>query len=451
MKASNLDLIVAMGLMLFIILGFYNFIGFILINILIIILLFNSNKSTVGVFLIWILFKSSALWSQIFGIPKAGLLCVIIALICFYSDKFNHRINIKKSFFSFLPIFLIFLCFFLLGPMHSYSYEKLIYIFYQGILSLIGFVILLNNPKINFLRISLLLLLTTFLNYIFVAISTNWSGVESLLDFGSLRSYYKTDYFELDGEMLINYQYIGLLGVLSFSFLLNLIPNKKSNKKNDIFFFVSIIISIFLVLYSGSRQSLYSLPIIYLIFLIINNRKSIMKRGILLFFGSIVSFFIISAISGNEESNLGLSEGTEIIEMVNRPNELLHAFILIDNSPWFGHGLGGFSEDTERYYPHNIFLEILSETGFLGLLLLLLYLTVFLFGKNFSLYQIANSGFLIFPVFLAIFTRANLSSDLIENISVLSFIIAWGSLRVLNNNNNNNNNNKNNSISNNKL
>jgi hypothetical protein len=205
--------------------------------------------------------------------------------------------------------------------MHSYSYEKLIYIFYQGILSLIGFVILLNNPKINFLRISLLLLLTTFLNYIFVAISTNWSGVESLLDFGSLRSYYKTDYFELDGEMLINYQYIGLLGVLSFSFLLNLIPDKKSYKKNDIFFFVSIIISIFLVLYSGSRQSLYSLPIIYLIFLIINNRKSIMKRGILLFFGSIVSFFIISAISGNEESNLGLSEGTEIIEMVNRPNE----------------------------------------------------------------------------------------------------------------------------------
>ena len=61
MKASNLDLIVAMGLMLFIILGFYNFIGFILINILIIILLFNSNKSTAGVFLIWILFNNGVI------------------------------------------------------------------------------------------------------------------------------------------------------------------------------------------------------------------------------------------------------------------------------------------------------------------------------------------------------------------------------------------------------
>lgn len=445
MKASNLDLIVAIGLMLFIILGFYSFIGFILISILIIILLFNSDKSTVGVFLIWILFNSSVIWNQILGIPKAGFLCVFIALVCFYSDRFYRRINFKKSFFAFLPIFLIFLFFFLTGPMHSYSYEKLIYIFYQGILSLIAFVFLLNKPKINFLRISLLLSLTAFHNYIFVAIMTSWTGAESLLDFGSLRSYYKTNYFELDGEMLINYQSIGLLGVLSFSFLLNFIPNKSSYKKNDIFFFVSIIISLLIVLYSGSRQSLYSLPIIYLIFLIINNRKSIMKRVIVLAFGSIVVFFTINFILDAKDSVYGLSKGTEIIEMVNRPYELSHAFILIDNSPWFGHGLGGFSKDTERYYPHNIFLEILSETGFLGLLLLILYLTVFLFGKNFSLYQIANSGFLIFPVFLAIFTRANLSSDLIENISVLSFIIAWGGLRVLNNNNNKN------SISNNKL
>lgn len=434
MKASNIDIIIASILLCIIALGFFSFFTFIITILLTLILFFNSDRSTVGVFLIWIFFKTSGLWGNVLNIPKPGLITFLIALLCFYFVKFNYKINFRKSLSQLIPIFLLFLTFFFYGPMHSYSIEKIFYIIYKGVFYLIAFLLLILNPKINYPRLSLLLLISAFQYYSYITIYTGWTGPEHLFDFGTLRSYYTLNWFELD-EQTINYQEIGLLGVISFSFIINLIPTKNSLKKNNYFFFLILLSILFVVLYSGSRQSVYSFPIIFVSFLLFDKKISRnSKKWSLIIFIILCSFFIFSEFNNNE-SNLTLSEGNTIIEKINRPNEMLHAFYLIQSKPLLGHGLGGFTPfyNNTRYYPHNIILELLSETGFLGFTILLVYFFVFLRINKVSLSNRSNSGFLIFPVFLALFIRANLSSDLMETIYVFSFLIGWGSLYHFNN------------------
>lgn len=430
MKATNLDLAIVLLLLLLISFGLYSVEYFFLTSLLIGLVLYKANPSTSGVYLIWFFFNASGLWSDVYKIPKAGLLTFLLALAFLYVSEFNHKINFKKHICKFLPVAAIFIFFYSLGPMHSYSTEKMIYIIYKGIFFIICFLVLLLNPHVNYIKIIVLVLLSVFQYYSYMHITLNWSGPDFFSDFGSYRRFFTSGSAKLR-DKLINYQEIGLLAVIVFSFLLNLIPNKRTIKKNDIFFYLGIVTCLLIILYSGSRQSLYSLPIIYLMHLFFDRKVSSKAVFINAIIGVVLASVLFLTILNHTNSVFKEEEGNTIAEKIHRPKEILDALQLIQSSPLLGHGLGGFasSYDNERYYPHNIFLELLCETGFIGTLILFVYLILLLKNNQVSLKDRANSGFLVVPIFTALFMRANLSSDLIETVYVFSFLIAWSSLK----------------------
>ncbi|KIC01411.1 hypothetical protein OA88_14080 [Flavobacterium sp. JRM] len=434
MKVTDLDLTIVLSLLLLISFGLFGMEYFLLSSALIILVLFKANPSTAGVFLIWFFFNISGLWGTIFNIPKTGFIIFLLALGCFYVSEYNHKINFKEAFFKFLPIVFLFFIFFILGPMHSYSMEKMIYIVYKGFFFIICFLVLLLNPHINFIKITVLILLAVFQYYSYMQITLNWSGPDFFTDFGSYRRFFVSNSGKLK-DKLINYQEIGLLAVIAFGFLLNFIPSKKTLKKNDIFFYSTMAICLLVILYSGSRQSLYSLPIIYFIHLFFNekvNKIMLIRNSII---GCLAVFLFLFTELNNKDSVFKESSGNTIAEQINRPEEILHAFELIKSKPLLGSGLGGFatSYNNNRYYPHNIFLELLSEIGFVGTLILLLYIITILRKKQVSIKGHAYSGFMIMPIFTALFIRANLSSDLIETVCIFSFLIAWSAMNNFNN------------------
>ncbi len=55
----------------------------------------------------------------------------------------------------------------------------------------------------------------------------------------------------------------------------------------------------------------------------------------------------------------------------NRDNLFLAALGMIEEHPLLGHGLSGWGNTWDQPYPHNLFLEVTVEGGFVGLLLLL--------------------------------------------------------------------------------
>lgn len=89
-----------------------------------------------------------------------------------------------------------------------------------------------------------------------------------------------------------------------------------------------------------------------------------------------------------------------------------------------GSGLGGYSTDGKRLYPHNIILEILFELGFVGSLLIYIpLLAPFLYGHRLPFS--ATNQYAILPV-AAFGIRAMASGDLTGSIEFISALVLLG-------------------------
>jgi len=431
-KATKFDIVIVLIILVLLSLGLFGLPFFMLASAAMIFILLTIDKSTTGVFLIWFFFNLATIWSAIYKINISGLIAYGLALICFYSVNYNHKIKFRKHIAVFIPICFLFFVFYCLGPMHSYSNEKMIFIIYKGIFFSICFIVLILNPKINYIKLIVLILLSTYQYYSYTNIELNWEGPSNFLDFGSYRIFYLGAFDKMQ-DQLINYQEIGLSSVIAFSFVLNLMPSNKSSKLNNLFFYLGIIASILIVLYSGSRQSLYSLPIVFFMYLFFEKRINRKKTLQYLIISIVVIFFFIDFVY-DDQSVFKAGDGDTIAEKIHRPYEIIHALDLITQKPLLGHGLGGFTPfyNNQRYYPHNIFLELICEVGIIGTLILITYLIMQLRMNKVVLSQKAKSKFLLLPVFMALLMRANLSSDLTETVYVFSFLIAWISLNNFN-------------------
>jgi O-antigen ligase len=431
-KATKFDIVIVLIILVLLSLGLFGLPFFMLTSAVMIFILLTIDKSTTGVFLIWFFFNLLTIWTSIYKINISGLIAYGLALICFYSASYNHKIKFSKHIALFLPICFLFFIFYCLGPMHSYSNDKMIFIIYKGIFFIICFIVLIVNPNINYIKLIVLILLSVYQYYSYTNIQLNWEGPLNFLDFGSYRIFYLSALDKME-DQLINYQEIGLSSVIAFAFLLNLMPTNKSLKLNNVFFYLGIVASVLFVLYSGSRQSLYSLPIIFFVYLFFEKRID-KKKTIQYLVISILAIFFFVDFVYDDKSVFKASDGDTLAEKIHRPFEIIHAADLIVQKPLLGHGLGGFTPyyNNQRYYPHNIFLELICETGIIGTLILIVYLISQMRMNKVLLSQKAKAKFLLFPVFIALLMRANLSSDLTETVYVFSFLIAWISLNNYN-------------------
>ena len=133
----------------------------------------------------------------------------------------------------------------------------------------------------------------------------------------------------------------------------------------------------------------------------------------------VCSLFLITLFSVKSEAiNASLSAANST-EFFNRDYAYnMDRIAAVDT--FLGLGLGGYSMYGERAYPHNIFIELYGETGMFGIVFIFFVLFVVWIRNPFSLNRISSSKFyMMIPIFVYLI-RAMISSDLCENIIVIT-------------------------------
>ncbi len=354
---------------------------------------------------------------RIYSIPIPGAaIATLLGIILVWDQILIIIKQHSKSFIYLLLISSVFVISYFYGPQNEYSMEKLGGIFYTGFSTLIVFLVFVRKPNVHNRDIAQLLLLTG-VTYIALSIDFfNYSSPQSLFDF----NFFRDSSIELkrEGAAQMVYHTPALASMYGLAFLLSAIKTKTLNK---LYLALFIVTSFLIILISGARQGIIGFAIIILVWHYLNNKQKKLYFTVFSIAFLTVLFIILSAISTDHIEKMLTSDTIE--GSLNRNYD--RAFDIIKEKPLFGEGLGGYPDESygKNRYPHNIILEILSEAGFLGLLLC--FLVVYNYLKRIKIlnYVTANNSkyFLLFTAFAI---RTMVSEDLGANIVFFSLIFA---------------------------
>jgi len=343
------------------------------------------------------------------GIPYIGGIALIILLAIMVCEE-----NVRKIFLKLLIPLCIILTLLSLtiiyAPDLTSAKAKYLSISTNMLISAIIISYLFANfRKINTLNVSLgLITIIVFaLNYSIELFT--FTTPNGIFDFGYFRLSQN-----LDENGILNYQTFGLYLNISLAFLLS-----HSDITNKFKLTLSLFILI-LILYLGARQSMIGFIFIFSIFQFNPTKKAKSISVIIISFTLLISTIIWILSNSDIEIFSSLVKSDDIVEASGRKFLYLEAIDLFKNNPLIGVGIGGFSWDgIFGAYPHNIILEILSEFGLIGSLIIY-YITVFykLKLKNSLLKE--NMLFKIYYAFMAaLLSRALFTGSLGTNAELI--------------------------------
>jgi O-antigen ligase len=215
------------------------------------------------------------------------------------------------------------------------------------------------------------------------------------------------------------------------------IHNESGVKKYFHFFisFILVILQFFLLQRGPFYSTMLTLGLAWVI--LSQNRQKITKLVIV----SLAFLLIYNLISN-------IIPRYQFANIVNDPRTLLidHAWNLWLENPIFGVGLGGYPVGLSLFgvhhaigsdaYPHNIFLEFLSEGGLIGLSLFLSFLFIIVVKlKSILVINSDSTSFLLLLLFIFSILNAQVSSDITGNNLIWivgSLIIAYPRLVKIN-------------------
>lgn len=162
-----------------------------------------------------------------------------------------------------------------------------------------------------------------------------------------------------------------------------------------LFFFIQLV-------WTESKGPLFALLFILLLY----NRRNIiffMKKYYYMVIPAILLLFYLNYNASQINSGvLEIRQFNTIIQMLENPQRFIseegagsigsrinlynEAVCYFSKEPLIGQGFGSFPELTKSHhnYPHNVFLEVLMETGILGLLLFVFVLFVLIYDNSFK-------------------------------------------------------------------
>lgn len=221
----------------------------------------------------------------------------------------------------------------------------------------------------------------------------------------------------------------GLLGPITFGWLngmtfLMVILKRKKNFKDfllAIFFFL-------MVLWTGSKGPLFATFLICLFFTRRIFGKKLKTKILILIFLAAASIFIykfkediraVDSLISLAENPKEYSQGEGSGSIGSREKLISISLEIFKSNPVTGVGFGGWKveSNTTHKYPHNVVFELLSETGIIGLLLII-FLTIkvykngifgiigiygvitLLFSGDFSYFRYALFAFLLGHLFI---------------------------------------------------
>lgn len=375
----------------------------------------------------------------IIGSFSLNVVIIIFSLIFFFLIL-NRKIDFDLKFYFFFIFFFIFILVnTLLSDFSTYSFYKftsyLRFSFFT--FSLIFFLFYCSNKQLKiitffFTSIILFVIIDTFIQFLFN---------EDLFGF---KVDYNKAYGRLSGpfgdEFIVG-SYLLVFGFINYFLVKKIFIN---NIYIDIFYLTLLPIIIFL---TGERSAFLSC-LIFLFLLLILNRKERIKIFLCIFI-VFISIFIITknfqplkdrySLTVIAQTYLDLEESTNYFQKENEKNEkkenltikddLINKKNLILSTLWFKHFNGAIEIFKNNYYfgsgfktyryacikiddkksknvvctthPHNIYFELLSDTGIIGFFIFLIFLfkICFDFFRNKLFYKFQSN--IIFSLMLS--------------------------------------------------
>ena len=352
-------------------------------------------------------------------INLATLVCFIVFIIKY--KEVQIYINQLNYLFYFLLLFWFTLIISTLINDHK-DFELILksisYIRFIVLPFVIAYMITKVNKKKFILFINLLIILLIFDIFFQFIFKFDILGYH-LKDLGNARQDRISGFF---GDELVAGSYLSLFGFLSL-FLISE-TNFFKNKKYLYFIYLSILISAIII--TGDRVSIILIFGIFLFNLVFN--KMLRKYFLFLFF---IFFFISALLIKNSEklsyryidniyaiAKIDNINKLSIVNFLNTPwvSHYLVSIEMIKENPVLGFGNKGFrkycpehihKEKLSSYkhkctnHPHNTYFEITVETGFLGLLVFIIFNFIIFFKV------LKNKNSLILLIYSIIFTILN--------------------------------------------
>jgi O-antigen ligase len=247
----------------------------------------------------------------------------------------------------------------------------------------------------------------------------HFSNLEDIFEMGFLRNIV-TDKNANNSDLQINYQTIGFMGVFSLSLLL--VTSKASFSK--FYFYTTYLFTVFVVYFSGSRQAILTLIIIIALDIARKNKGRKYLRRILFFSGFIfMSFYVL--LQMDVWFLKDLFQADTLLEGSGRSELIETGLDQYSKNKMAGVGYGRYINPDLVYggSPHNIFVELLSETGLIGLFTIISILAIS-FYRNYKFFKTNNKYlFGFYCILITLFVRSMVSSSIATNIELFAILI----------------------------
>ena len=411
---------------LFIIVGFVAYyIGYASMYLwitLLILRLVLCNRVEVGFFA---LLYGTSLFGRMFVSPSLYLWSMIVAIclgVILLQKEIVYGIKKNPQSYIFLSIVLFFFCFFyVLGPNTDYAVDKITRILVRSPLWLAAFLSFVYSKNISCKRMAVIfaLLAMFYLSQTYVLYGIHPSSITDITFFRVQAEIIGRN--EL-GTMVVGWHTMGFLALAPVLFILS---ESSLNKKT--IYWVLVAICSFWVILSGARQTIVCIAVLFILRYFMSKGDLFVSSNILkiLFWIVVVflstkfaeSFFFTQTIGGVNSDNIGSALNRD----VDTP------FKVLSINPIFGIGFGGYPLYANKDYPHNFFIEMICETGVVGLLILSLICFIYWNTNANRKYfrYLTNSGCYLFLFLVLRFMVANISGDAGSSLSFICIFFAF--------------------------
>lgn len=427
MKTATSDRQLDRAFLLLIMFGlFLYYIGIVNMYIWVFILfvrLVNCNKTEVGFFCILV---GSGIFGRIFALPEFNMLMTVLLLFIGVFMLGNDYISaLKKNQHSFLFMFIILAFFFAefyLGPRNDYAYEKLAKSSIRFIIWTMTFLVFVGTKRISNNRIGIAYLL---LAVYYLSQTSQLYGIKpsSLFDMNFYRNYTMMVGRDENDTLVANYHTLAYLSLAGTVFWISQKGFYKKKIKLNTIFLVGL--SFWIVAISGARQGIFVFGIITILRYLISKNNFFSVSNTFYAIISVFLFLIIVSVLGSSYFETALDSEGDASTRLHR--DTTTPFLVLSVDPILGVGYGGYPIYGYKDYPHNFFLEILCETGIVGLLLLLSILLSFcLLNRNrMYLKYLTKDNFYLSILFILFFFRAQISGDLTTSVSFIAVLLSF--------------------------
>lgn len=292
--------------------------------------------------------------TRLVTIPVRLLIGVLCGFILFRSIKKKNK-QIKWFFLFVLAYFARIIIDYSMAEYFYISYSNLVFYF-------ISFVIIpfIAISKMDFSKICVKSLFNTFL-----ASSLVFSTLAALLyskfigTVGRLSS--GTSGEDVVNPLLLSYCATLIIGVLIFYMMYN-----KTSKKQKVFIYITIVLSIVPFFLGSSRGSLFALffPFIVLMFSSASSKNifnialiSIVAVVALIFLDDYMGSGLLERFTGTQDAINSGSESAVRLQIWKQSFEQFLSNMMIGDT---------LNTKFVNHYPHNIYIEVLQQTGLLG-------------------------------------------------------------------------------------